>query len=159
YTTGNFQDTADFDPGPGTYNLTSNGSSDIFVSKLNASGNFLWARAVGGVGIDYSYKIYVDANGNVYVAGTFNGNVDFDPGPGVYNFALSGNSDAFILKLDSSGNFVWARHMGGASGDAAKSMTIDAGGNIYLTGTFQGTADFDPGPGTYNMTSNGNDDV
>src|SRR5438552_13354363 len=43
-----FYDTADFDPGPGTYNLTSAGSSDIFISKLDSAGNFTWAKRLGG---------------------------------------------------------------------------------------------------------------
>jgi hypothetical protein len=163
YTTGYFSGTADFDPGPGTYNLTA-ASDDIFVSKLDASGNFVWAKQMGvaGAAFAYGYSIAVDAFGNVYTTGTFTGTVDFDPGPGTYNFTtVAGADDIFVSKLDSSGNFVWAKDMGGASidFDYGKSIAVDASFNVYTTGGFQGTVDFDPGPGTYNLISAGAGDI
>ena len=160
YTTGYFSGTADFDPGPGTYNLTSAGYSDIFISKLDASGNFVWAKDMGGSGAAaYGESIAVDASGNVYTTGYFTGTADFDPGAGTYNLTSAGGRDIFVSKLDSSGNFVWAKRMGGASGDEGYSIAIDASGNVYTTGDFQGTTDFDPGAGTYNLTSAGGRDI
>jgi len=155
YSTGSFQETVDFDPGSGTYNLSSVGFSDIFVQKLDAAGNFLWAKSMGGTDHDYSSSITVDASGNVYTTGFFQRTVDFDPGAGTYNLTEVGNGNIFVQKLDAAGNFVWAGSMGGSLFDGGNSITIDASGNIYTTGFYQGTADFDPGAGTYNLTSVG----
>jgi hypothetical protein len=159
YTTGGFNETVDFDPGSGTYNLTSVGDQDIFISKLDASGNFIWAKSMGGASNDWASSIAVDAVENVYTTGVFNGTVDFDPGPGTYNVTSAGGIDIFISKLDANGNFLWAKRLGGNVDDGGNSIAVDAGGNVYTTGYFGVIADFDPGPGTYNLTSAGDDDI
>src|SRR5687767_9620840 len=85
YTTGAFFATADFDPSAsGTYNLTSAGYGDIFISKLNSSGNFVAAGRIGGNSFyeDYGYAIMADDSGNVYTTGHFANAPDFDPGAG-----------------------------------------------------------------------------
>jgi type IX secretion system substrate protein/beta-propeller repeat-containing protein len=159
YITGRYKSTVDFDPGPGITNLTSNGDHDIFVQKLDASGNFLWAKSIGGTGSDYSYSITVDIVGNAYTTGFFKSTIDFDPGLGVSNLTSNGAQDIFIQKLDASGNFVWAKSMGGPGYDYGHSITLDSKGNLYTTGSFVKTVDFDPGPGITNLTSNGGDDI
>jgi hypothetical protein len=159
YTTGDFQGTADFDPSTASFNLTSAGATDIFVSKLDASGNLVWAKHWGDVSSDGALSITTDAASNVYTTGSFEGTVDFDPGSGIYNLTSNGNRDIFISKLDASGNLVWAKHWGGTSRDVCHAITIDASGNLYTTGSFEGTVDFDPGSGIYNLTSNGNSDI
>uniref|UniRef100_A0A7C3ZKJ7 DUF4347 domain-containing protein n=1 Tax=Planktothricoides sp. SpSt-374 TaxID=2282167 RepID=A0A7C3ZKJ7_9CYAN len=156
YTTGDFQGTTDFDPGPGTFNLTPVGDNDAFISKLNADGTFAWAKNLGGSGGDYGYSIAVDNSDNVYTAGSFGGTVDFDPGPGAANLTSAGKDDIFISKLNADGTFAWSKSFGGSSWDFGSSVDIDSSGNIYTTGYFSGTADFDPGPGTFNLTSAGN---
>lgn len=155
YTTGDFGGTADFDPGTGYFNLTSNGLQDIFVSKLDSSGNFIFAKQIGGTNYDYGISIAVDGSENVYTTGNFIGTVDFDPsGAGTYNFtSFSIVEDVFISKLDASGNFVWAKQIGGTGSDLGQSIAVDASGNVYTTGNFGGTADFDPGVGIYNLTN------
>ena len=160
YTTGQFAGTADFDPGTGTYNLTSAGGLDIFVSKLNSSGAFVWAKSMGGQAADGASSIAVDLNGNVYTTGSFNETVDFDPGSGVYNLinpTMWGSPDIFVSKLDASGNFVWAERFGGTSNtpDYGFSIAVDGSGNVYTTGSFGDTCDFDPGTGIYNLNSAG----
>jgi PKD repeat protein len=155
YTTGVFQETVDFDPGPGIYNLYSAGFRDIFVSKLDSSGNFVWAKSMGGAGCDEGYGIAVDSTGNVYTTGELEGTADFDPGAGTYNLTSAGHYDICVSKLDSSGNFIWARSMGGTEGDEGICIAVDSAGSVHTTGRFQGTADFDPGAGTYNLTSAG----
>ena len=159
YTTGYFNGTYDFDPGSGIYNLISNGGNDIFISKLDASGNFVWAKAMGGSSSDQGNSIALDAIGNVYTTGYFGGTTDFDPGSGLYNLSSNGSEDIFISKLDASGNFVWAKAMGSSNSDQGNSIALDASGNIYTTGYFQSSADFDPCSGTYNLSSNGAHDV
>jgi hypothetical protein len=162
YNTGFFNGTVDFNPGTGTYNLVSAGLGDIFVSKLDASGNFLWAKQLGGTADDVAYSIAVNASpgtGDIYTTGFFNGTVDFNPGTGTYNLTSIGNSDVFISKIDTSGNFLWAKQIGGTSIDVGSFIVADANKNVYTTGWFYGTAEFDPGTETYNLISAGNSDI
>jgi len=159
YATGFFQFTVDFDPGAGTYPLTSNGFTDIFVLKLNTNGNLLWAGAMGAADGDYAYSIAVSNAGEVYFTGFFIGTVDFDPGSGVYNLSAPGVTNSFIAKLNSNGNFVWAEYISGNSSNLGFSITVDNNNNILVAGGVAGTADFDPGPGTSNYTSAGSLDI
>lgn len=161
YTTGYFQDTVDFDPGAGIFNLNSAGSSDIFISKLDSNGNFLGAWAMGGTASDYGYGIFVDASGNIYTTGYFQNSVDFDPAPGgIFNLTSIGVEDVFISKLDNSGNFLWAKTIGGGASDVGLGISLYSSGNIYISGWFQGTVDFDPGTGVFDLISNsGSNDI
>lgn len=155
YTIGWFLDTADFDPGPGTYNLISNQwfTFDIFLSKLDASGNFIWAKRFGGANDDYGMSLAVDPAGNIYMTGSFHDTADFDPGPGTFNLVAPGSpDDMFICKLDSGGNFIWAKRAGSTLFDGGKSIAVDESGNSYTSGIFSLTVDFDPGPGVFNYT-------
>ncbi|MBL7911606.1 MAG: SBBP repeat-containing protein [Bacteroidia bacterium] len=157
HTVGNFSGTTDFDPGPGTFSMTAIGFDDIFVSKLDVNGNFLWAKRLGGTSYDYAKSIAVDASGNVIVCGYFEGTCDFDPGVGTFNLTSNGDKDIYIAKLNSSGNFLWAKSMGSVGLDEATSIDVDAAGNVYSTGYFNYTVDFDPGVGTFTLTNNTND--
>jgi hypothetical protein len=103
-------------------------------------------------------SVTTDSLGNVYTTGHFSLTVDLDPGVAKYYASSAGDDDIFISKLDSSGNFVWAGVMGGSLADYGNSVAV-AGSNVYVTGSFQGTADFDPGDSIYNITSAGAWDV
>ena len=163
YASGSFSGTVDFDPGAGVSNLTATGSADMFVVKLDASGNFLWAKKMGSstggvIGIRIAKKIFVDASANLYAAISFSGTVDFDPGAGVSNLtATSSSSDVVIIKLDAAGNFIWAKRFGGGFSSTLffNSVDVDDSGNSYFSGSFSGTVDFDPNAGTFNLTSVG----
>jgi hypothetical protein len=159
YITGFFWGTVDFDPGPGVDSHTSNGGFDVFLSKLDPSGNYLWALTWGGSDFDWGYSVAIDGSGNAYITGAFQGTVDFDPGPAVDNHTSNGDCDVFLSKLDPNGNYLWARIWGESSWDEGYSVAIDGSGNAYITGYLTGTADFDPGPGVDNHTSNGGSDV
>lgn len=111
------------------------------------SPTFEWVKGIGGGTESIGYSIELDAFGNVYTTGSFMGTVDFDPGLGVFNLAAVGQRDVFISKFDASGNFIWATSFGSPLNDYGRSLFADASGNIYLTGSFEGTADFDPGTG------------
>lgn len=159
YASGYFNGTVDFDPGEGVSNITSNGLSDVFISKFDPSGNYLWAKRIGGTSSDYINPIGIDSSGNIFMSGLFKTTVDFDPGAGTTNLTSAGGFDIFILKLDSSGNYLWAKGIGGLSDDQTWSIASDGNGNIVTTGKFAGTADFDPGAGTANLTSAGRNDI
>ncbi|MBL7765300.1 MAG: hypothetical protein JNJ58_04360 [Chitinophagaceae bacterium] len=153
---GYFYDTADFDPGPGTAWEISNGATDVFLCKLDAGGNLVWVKTIGGADFDNCWALDLDAAGNPYLCGNFVTTVDFDPGPGVTSFSTAGyNIDMFICKLDMNGNFVWARQIGGVFEDRAIAIDVDQQGNVITTGLFQQITDFDPGPGTFNLTAVG----
>lgn len=159
YTTGVFENIADADPGAGTYTLTSAGSTDNFILKTDTAGTFIWARQMGNSFGDSSFSIAADAAGNVYTTGYFQGTVDFDPGTGTYNLTSAGGYDAYVLKLDSAGNFAGAVGAGGTGEDAAYHMALDAAGNMHVIGYFEGVADFDPQVQTYNLSSAGGSDI
>jgi len=102
YSTGNYVGTLDFDPGVAIFNLTSNGSDDVFLQKLNADGEFIWAKSVGGTSGNQGLSIFTDATGNVYATGGFMGTSDFDPSSASFNLTSNGNVDTYILKLNQS---------------------------------------------------------
>jgi hypothetical protein len=158
YTTGWFEGASDFNPGAGVFNMTSVGTSDIFVSKLDVNGNFVWAKQFGSTSSNRGITLTTDATGNVYVAGTFFGTADFNPGTGISNLTSVGDADIFIVKLDPSGNFIWAKQVGSSLIDAVGHIALDANNNILLAGSLQGTGDFNPGAGTVTLTSAGNFD-
>ena len=159
FVAGSFQDTVDFDPGAAVFNLIANGSGDVFIQKLDAGGNFIWAKSMGGTSFDIGYSVTTDASGNVYVTGHYYNTVDFDPNIGIFTLVSNGFADFFIQKLDSGGNFIWAKSMGGTFNVIGFSITTDAAGHVYTTGSFVGTADFDPSVGTFFLTSTGYADV
>ena len=151
YTTGMYYTSGDFDPGPGEFILKCKSSDGIFISKLNAAGKFVWAKTFERTFGVSGYGIATDRFGNVFITGNFNDTVDFDPGPAKFNMVTTGAQDMFVVKLDSSGNFVWAKQLGGKFTEYVFSTVLDKSGNIYTTGIFGDTADFDPGPGVHNI--------
>jgi Secretion system C-terminal sorting domain/Beta-propeller repeat len=150
---GLFSQTVDFDPGAGTNNITAAGSTDSFILKLDASGNFVWAKGVGGTSSEQVQSLVIDSTGGVYFVGDFFGTCDFDPGAGTFNLTSAGDRDAFICKLDAAGNFAWAKRVGGSSPDKAFAIAPDNAGNILITGYFDGMVDFDPGAAVVNLSS------
>jgi hypothetical protein len=90
YVTGEFEDTVDFDPGAGVDSHASNGMWDVFLSKFDPNGNFVWARTWGGSGLDGGPSVAIDGSGNAYITGCFEGTVDFDPGAGTENHSSNG---------------------------------------------------------------------
>lgn len=156
YTTGVFMGAFDFDPGPGTYTMSTPGTPVVYVQKLDANGNFQWAIQLETTSNGNSgSSIAIDGLNNVYITGSFGGTGDFDPGPGTATASTNGSNDAYIWKLNSSGALLWFRTFGGAGTDVGSSISFNASNNVYVTGYFVGTVDFDPGPGISTGTSNG----
>ena len=153
YTTGYFFGTVDFNPGtaPGdTFFLTTlnpNGSN-AFILKLNSSGGLIWAKKLGGIDFTDGYSLTVDASGNIYTTGYYSGRVDFDPDTAAadtfFITSVGQAENVFISKLNSSGGFVWAKSFGGNDYSDGYSIKTDGGGNVYTTGYFSGTVDFNP---------------
>ena len=153
YVTGYFQGTEDFNPDANAvYNLTSQGLYDIFVLKLDSSGNFIWAKGIGGSSADIGYAVAAD-NSGVYVTGRFQGTVDFNPGSTGHTFTSSGIIDAFLLKLNTNGDFLWAYAFGGLSVDIGESVELDSQGNLLALYRYSGNVDFDPSANNVTLNS------
>jgi gliding motility-associated-like protein len=82
-----------------------------------------------------------------------------DPGTGTVHLTSAGFNDVFISKMDTYGELIWAKQMGGTADDLGLSIALDTSRNIYTTGAFGGTVDFDPGLSVYNLTSIGASDI
>ncbi|MES2763172.1 MAG: LamG-like jellyroll fold domain-containing protein, partial [Bacteroidota bacterium] len=99
----------------------------------------------------------VNTTGEVYIGGAFDANIDFDPGTGTANLMTTGigDIDIFIAKYDASLNYIWAKRIGSTSDESCLGIDLDASDNIYATGYFRGTVDFDPNAGAFNMGAGG----
>ncbi len=157
YTTGMLVGTADFDPGPGTANLTAAGLMDIYIVKYDPNGNYVWAKNIPGKndtsGTNVN-SIALDRSGNIFVGGGFEGVVDFDPdaGTAILNSTSIANTqeNMFIAKYDANGNYLWAKSETGDGGTFCRDLAVDAEGDVYLTGILlTDTAKFGPG---FNVT-------
>jgi len=144
YVAGYFFDSLDFDPGPGTDDHASNGSSDGYVTKFNESGNFAWTHIIGGPETDESTSVATDSDGNVFVTGGFYSTIDFDPGPGTDNHTSVGQYDVFLTGFSPDGSYRWTRTWGGTNLDMGLGLSTDSEGNIYTAGRFRLTFDFAP---------------
>jgi arginine repressor len=122
--------------------------------KYNSAGSIIWADSIQAAGS----SICVDSFGNSYITGTFGGTRDFDPGAGIVNLTATSTS-AFIEKIDSAGNFVWVKQISGNDAVISNKIVRNNFGEMYITGHFKGTADFDPGPSTSNLLSQSDFDI
>jgi hypothetical protein len=154
---GTFTGTVDFDPGAGVSNLTASGSQDVFLLKLTPAGGLVFVtRAVSGGGQNEIPKgMVLDSQGNIVLAGNFDGTVDCDPGAGTTILNSTGSNDAFVAKYDANGNLLWAHGFGNTASDGVLDLTVDSAGNLTAAGRFGATVDFDPGGGTFPLTSAG----
>jgi len=161
FVTGDFGGNVDFDPGTGTEYHESLGNADIFLSKFNSEGDFNWARTFGSVELsdERGRGVDVDSSGHVCVTGYFQGTADFDPGLPVDSHTSNGGPDVFLSRFDNNGSFEWARTWGGMSSDIGNCVRFNYNNAIYVSGTFEDTVDFDPGPSNQDQTSYGREDV
>ena len=134
--------------------LSTRGGRDIFVAKYSPSGGYLWAKTIGGTGVDTGSGVATDGAGNVYVTGYFSastGGVDF--GGGALNSA--GSQDVFLVKYNSAGAWQWSKRFGSTGSDTGNAVAVDASGNVVIFGNFMGSIDFGLGA----LTSAGQQDI
>lgn len=158
YFGGSFDDRRDFDPGVDSVILQATGIWDAYVLKLNANGEYQWIHHLGNLGDNWIHAVLVNAENEVYIGGYFSDTLDFDPGS-QEKILMATNSDPFIWKLDTAGALLWVASFPGISFDQALDLSLDHLGNIYATGFFAETVDFDPGPGVHPITCTGDNDM
>ncbi|MDQ8052847.1 MAG: gliding motility-associated C-terminal domain-containing protein [Pedobacter sp.] len=139
YVAGNFQGTLTVDhsgvstPVP----LSSVANYDIFLAKYTPDGKLLWAKSIGGNGLDQVNNLTIDLNGNVIIsASTTSSVIDCDPGPGTTNLTGNGAEDALVVKFDTNGNFLWGKNIGGTQTDRGHVVTTDKQNNVIFVGSF-----------------------
>ena len=150
--TGNFMDTVGF----GNDILVNQGDDyvhDVFVAKLNTDGNWIWARSCGGSNDDWGYRAVSDSTGNVYIMGLFRTAARF--GPFQLTAIEGAYSEVFVAKLNSMGNWLWARQAGGYNVISCNGLAMDSNGNLQIVGGFTGQAKF----GTIIKNSSGSNDI
>lgn len=147
YICGYFSGTATF----GSETITSTGIRDIFISKLDTNGSFVWTIQSEGTHNVRAFDIVNDNAGNSYVIGNFSGIATF----GSHTIICNGYSDLFIAKADTDGNWLWVANAGSGVWDDAHGIKIDENGNSYITGNFWGTVTF----GSHSVTGNGERDI
>lgn len=129
----------------GNLNVTTNGYSDVYISKSNSNGSYLWVKTFGGTSADRGLDLTLDNAGNIYVTGYFNGTATFG---NITLSAVNNSQDIFVVKLDNAGNVIWAISEGGSEVDIAYAVEVDNLGNVIVTGQFLGTAQI--GSNTFN---------
>ncbi|MEP6647374.1 MAG: SBBP repeat-containing protein, partial [Saprospiraceae bacterium] len=154
-TTGLYSNTGDFNPSNEVSNLVSNGLTDIFISKLDHDGNFLWAQSTGGPGADAAHSVTTDLQQSIVLTGSYSDSVDFDPGANVHMLTSNGLTDIFILKLDQDGQWQWADSFGAEDEDEGNAIVCDHAGNVFSTGSFSSNVDFNPDVSTAFLQSQG----
>ena len=149
YIAGTFSGTVDFDPGVGVDSITSNGASDMFVTKLTSDGSYGWTHTVGGASYVSGRSLSIDINDNIYIAGLFTGSVDFKFDGGGDTFTANGLDDIFVMKINNNDSYAWTKIFSSeGSDDDLSSITTDQNNNLYLTGAFYSAMDFNPGVDT-----------
>ena len=147
YITGYFYNSVNF----GGKTLSSKGSGDIFLASFNSAGTHRWSKGFGGTSSDLGYDVAVDNSANVYITGYFYTSADFGGG----TLTSNGYGDAFLASYTTAGTHRWSKNYGSSSYDYSYGVAVDNSGNSYITGYFQGSANF--GGGT--VTSKGSYDV
>jgi hypothetical protein len=133
--TGSFDQTCDL----GETTLICHGGQDVFLAKLNASGEFLWATNAGGPGYDNARSLAVDAAKNIYVTGSFEKTATF----GEVNLTTSGQRDVFISAFTSDGKVLWAKQAGGPRAGDGNAIAATTAGEILVAGSMGRTVYFD----------------
>jgi hypothetical protein len=140
--------------------VTADDGTDGFVAKLDTAGDLVWMRPFGGEEFDGGVAIALAGSASspdVIVGGYFEETVTVATGtftatpeePGDDPFA----SDLMITRWSNAGSLQWAKQMGGGFFETIGRIAVDASNNIYITGSFSGTADFNPAGSVFNLTS------
>jgi hypothetical protein len=153
FVAGNFNYTAEFNPIGGTLITSGHDFDDVYLTKFDSDGYWLWTHTWGGDGIDDVFDIDVNRDGYVYAVGQFRGSVDFKPGGGDIH-ASHGDYDAYLTKFSPDGDWQIAEHWGGPNEDTAYGVMCDYNNMVTVTGLYRETVAFNPSGGSEH-TANG----
>jgi hypothetical protein len=156
YLTGSYRGILDVDPGSAVNNFTATGTQgDAFLIKLDSNGIFKWARDFKGSYHTVGYSVEMSPSGHLYMTGTLEDVTDLDPSPGVdsHTTTSTNDHDAFICKLDTIGNFYWAKVISTPGHEVFQGAAFKSNGNILLSGIYTGSIDIDPGAAVLTLTT------
>lgn len=149
YAAGFFSGTAQFEDTEVTADMLA--GYNLYLAKYTNTGHLLWVQKAGFAANINNFHIVLDASGNIYAAGDFNGSFLF----GANTFSSAGYEDIFVAKYNNNGVLQWAQQAGGSSSDLAKGIGIDGNGNVYVSGIVNGTAIF----GGFSYIGNSDNDI
>ena len=152
---------SDFPTTPGSYDSTYAGFGDVFVSKLDPSGQrLIWSTFLGGTAanFDYGYGVSAGKDGDAFVTG-YTWSEDFPVTPGAYDTTHDPGVDAFVTRLEGQdGSMVWSTFLGGNAHDIGYSIAASSSGDVIAAGR-TGSSDFPTTPGSYDPYPNGEEDA
>jgi gliding motility-associated-like protein len=152
---GSIQGDVDFDPSSATelVQVPFGMANKMFIAKYDANGSFLWVKAVGGTFATKCSDLETDENGEIYVTGSYYQSLDIDPS-GNENMLTSTGLALYFSKYTENGDLLWARNIPNCTNlGEATDIDLSAAGNIYISGFFGNTLDFDGGAGIYNLVA------
>lgn len=161
YCSSQFANACDLDPGSGTLMVESAGSSEILLLKLDQAGTFQWGFAMGGILQDVPRDL-IFSDGRIVVTGFFEDVIDFDPSSGNATFISTDDYDAYIAVYNTAGEYLWANNIAGLTFNCpaeSNAVAEDNDHNLYITGSFYGTVDFDPTAASHEITAQGMWDI
>ncbi|UTW63838.1 T9SS type A sorting domain-containing protein [bacterium SCSIO 12741] len=152
FLTGKTWGIVDMDPGPGNFYRGDSGIYQSFVLKLDNQGQFLWSSVLANGLQSYGNEIALGSNGEVFSIGYMVGTIDFDPDTGQHILTSGVKGCTFVQGLNNNGDLLWASTLDFDGNIRARDLAIDPIGQLYLSGVFLGSVDFDPGPGQKRVT-------
>ncbi|MEO7725271.1 MAG: SBBP repeat-containing protein [Chthoniobacterales bacterium] len=155
YLTGNTS-SSDFPTTPEAFQTTFQGTLDVFVTELNATGSaLLYSTYLGGSDFDYGFAIAVGVSGNAFVTGETT-SANFPTTTGAFQTTYGGGlRDAFVTELNPTGTgLIYSTYLGGSGEESGTGMAVDTSGNAYVTGS-TGSSDFPTTAGAFQTTKNG----
>jgi len=152
YILGQFWGNVDFNPGSGTTMIESNGKNDIFLLKLNSLGQYQWVRSYGSYLHDNPGDLVISENDEIAFVCAFQLTADLNPGTEVEEYTSQGDRDLFVQQLNTSGELIWNDVIHSDENLKAFNIEIGSNGDVYLTGDFNGSTDFDPSSNEFEIS-------
>jgi len=161
FITGSFNGSnIDLDPTTGVDLHTSSGINTSFITRINADGSFAWCNSLTGTFYNPGSDITVDSAGNVVATGIMYGtNIDFDADPIVQDLHTTAYNGMYVTKVDANGAHIWSKTFSSGGNEGSYAVTTDSLNNVYISGLFRGTIDFNPPSGVTSTPVSGWGDI